>query len=260
MNAIDAGKPDGVRSQSRDLLFDAAIGFSNDYSGLSDSLKSESLKPIAVAFARNMDRLRALAALPDAAAKVGVLTSLVFSDIAKKIQQPQPPMPVGEQFQERAVELGKETVNALGTPEYLEQLKIGTEAIHKVVSNTIKSQIHGVVVPEQFHEGLLAILSAQIIGAWTAFNALTTDLWITIVNRHPHLLDKLGKTKISLKILKEHRYHTSGRMGHLLSEKMRLDSFRGTRFAYQKIFKDDLHIPRILTGNAGLTEVCLVRT
>ncbi len=51
------------------------------------------------------------------------------------------------------------------------------------------------------------------MSAWTAFNALTTDLWITTVNAHPNLLDKLGKRQIRLRLLKEHRYSTNGHMG-----------------------------------------------
>jgi hypothetical protein len=108
--------------------------------------------------------------------------------------------------------------------------------------------------------GFFAILEAQVLGAWSAFDTLTTELCVAVINAKPELLDKIGDRQTTLRdMLRAGGNHDwSGRLGELVKLFIRFDSFKATRDAYKQIF-DDKAISAILNSPSALV-ACLVRT
>jgi hypothetical protein len=108
--------------------------------------------------------------------------------------------------------------------------------------------------------GIFALLESQIIGVWTAFNTLTTDLLVAAVNTRPNCLYSMGQQQIELKTLLDAGDDWSSNIGNLSRIFFRLDSYAGkggTVEAYNRLFRDakiDEALGRPITATA-----CLVR-
>jgi hypothetical protein len=94
-------------------------------------------------------------------------------------------------------------------------------------------------------DGVEAWLSAQIVGAWTAFETMTGDLWEAALNCHPAGLSELrGKgtaatadgKMVSLMMLQKYKYDLSSKMGTLLKEKRSFDRLEDIRGYYAEAF------------------------
>src|SRR5262249_36278275 len=99
-----------------------------------------------------------------------------------------------------------------------------------------------------------------VVGVWTAFDTLTTDLCVAVINAKPELLTKLGDGQTTLNELLRHGdgHDWSGRLGELVTIFVRFDSFKNTRDAYKQIF-DDKTISAVLNCPSA-SIACLVRT
>ena len=93
--------------------------------------------------------------------------------------------------------------------------------------------------------GLDALLSAQVVGAWTAFEVLSGDLWIAAVNAAPaaavRWAQKDSDKAVPLsKLVKygDHSFNLGAIMGDVLAaeEKVSFLTLTSTRIAYEKAF------------------------
>ena len=98
-----------------------------------------------------------------------------------------------------------------------------------------------------FKLGIAGTLSAYIVQAWTAFEALAGDLWECALNIHPELLAQLSGSKssdaiepngkmVNLETLQRYGYDLKSVMGSVLRAKFKFDSLDGIREAYRAAF------------------------
>jgi hypothetical protein len=108
--------------------------------------------------------------------------------------------------------------------------------------------------------GFFALLEAQVIGVWTAFDVLTSELCVAAVNADPRSLYNFGDQKIELKSLLKASVagDWSGRMGELLKEFVRLDSYKGKVDAYKQLFQTE-RIRKAIESPA-IRLACLLRS
>lgn len=111
-----------------------------------------------------------------------------------------------------------------------------------------------------FRPGLEAWMSAQIVGAWTAFETLAGDLWEAALNSHPAGLSELkgprsdgagdGKS-VPLNILQQFKFDLSKSMGTVLKQKYSFDRLENIRDHYFNAFyRDNDRIEAILNNKA----------
>ncbi len=117
--------------------------------------------------------------------------------------------------------------------------------------------------------GVATILSAQVALAWTAFEMLATDLWISALNEAPNPLavrfassmaEKQQGKSVAISQLAEYGrrdFNLSSVMGTLLKDIGKADftSLRSTKFAYEKAFGEKI----ALFDHNGLQVLELVR-
>lgn len=204
-------------------------------------LRDSPLRPVADAFYRNVDRLRSMASLPPYL--IG-LTRSVERSAAHAFQRGDP--------------------NHFGEAYFKAQQLNSTDAIDEGLGSL---GLWHTQIPFM-HAALESLLSATIVGLWTAVETLAGDLWEAALNLHPHTLaDLAGKpanriTKRSFGhtdfgshqaaaegegkqlSLREMRRITSGSydlsrlMGTALKTKFRFTSLDGIREAYSVAFSE----------------------
>ncbi len=98
--------------------------------------------------------------------------------------------------------------------------------------------------------GLEGIAAAILIGAWTAFETLSTDLWIAAVNQRPHTLGHsepkasddvvvFQRKSILLDHIRDWDFDLREHMGDAIAYKFNFQSLKGIRHAYEKTFPDE---------------------
>jgi hypothetical protein len=85
-------------------------------------------------------------------------------------------------------------------------------------------------------------MEAQIIGVWTAFNTLTTELAVAAITEWPKCLNHYKKQKIDLGDLLEagDDQEWKGRIGDLARLFIGFDSFAKTVEAYERLFDESV--------------------
>jgi len=131
--------------------------------------------------------------------------------------------------------------------------------------------------------GLEATLHGIVVGAWTTFEVLASDLWETAVNLFPYPLATLSgvspaKTKrrlaaftedgvassaqgksIRMDYLQAHGFDLSRRMGAVLRERFNFQVLDGIRDAYYAAFADEPSNVRALIASDALSALATVR-
>ncbi len=143
--------------------------------------------------------------------------------------------------------------------------------------------------------GCEAILSAMVIGAWTAFETLAGDLWVAALNTSPRRLARLsgdkkriirlaktgtekaerlqgmlesrrtqdGEGKIvhlsDVQELSKGTYDLSGKMGNLLRNSFKFTTLTGIREAYAVAFDEHSQAIDDALKDGSLDVLCLVR-
>lgn len=116
--------------------------------------------------------------------------------------------------------------------------------------------------------GLDAALSASIIGLWTAFESLASDLWESSINARPHLLTMKRKGQktntdadskmLPILTIQKHGYDLRGKMGSIMKDRgIKFSTLDGINGAYRLAFREDreridkaLHDPAVKALNA----------
>lgn len=245
MNTTDANEPDEVQ---HDLLFTAACEFGDPIS--ITQLHDETIKNVCKSFQNNIARLRAMAFVPQSVVQVSTehllrLSQAVFDVLGK------PVMEDSELEPNRAAITSRYSELALG--RFFDDKR---DMLHTLTRDTLFHNKYSNVNAGLVRPGFVALLGAQIIGAWTAFDSLTNDLWIAAVNLRPKtLVDRITKT-VSAKLLQKHDYNWKGKMGELLKEDF--SSFEATKAAFSKLFPGTA-IAGVF-DNAELKATCALRT
>jgi hypothetical protein len=274
MNENDYVRVEKVRGDHYGSEFEKAANFTNSYLGIADALKTESLRPVAEAFERNLNRMRTMAMLPGrlalgasiggGAVSLMVQAAVAGKNIIQRIMQsptPETGAQIGEEislvFRQKIAEwdsqIGAITIDGKTKEESITQIKDVFERMHPGVASAI-AKLNIDVIREALH----ALLFAQVTGSWTAFETLASDLWIATVNERPrNLVSKMRpKNKdeeskwVSLNVLCRYDFDLTGRMGSVLAEskKVSFKMLEDIRKAYRAIFSENSSINVAIAG------------
>ncbi|HEY4311925.1 MAG TPA: hypothetical protein VGN12_20930 [Pirellulales bacterium] len=272
---IEAGN---VESRSSDRQFEKAASFATDYVGLAGGLRNVSLRPVAEAFERNVNRLRTMAKFPGRVSLASGIAGIAFFQLIKSLSKvpglieavstnpntPETNAILQSALQERLENVGtfRELLDFLPIQESVDKATVGFESMHPQISAMI-SQFSTSAISDALH----ALLAAQIIGSWTAFETLVGDLWIVAVNECPRELVKRmapsGKEEASkwlpFRLLMKHHFDLRRTMGNVLveSRKVSFKTLDDIRSAYRSIFRGDAVMGAI--DNRGLDILHAVR-
>lgn len=99
-----------------------------------------------------------------------------------------------------------------------------------------------------FLRGHEAILSSMIMEAWAAFEALSTDLWVNMLNKYPSPLatnfcKKSGEKQFTLDQISRYGFDLSSQMGNIVRgfSKVNFDDIKGIKEAYNQAFGVDFN-------------------
>jgi hypothetical protein len=247
------------------------------------SVKSDCVKGAAVAFGANIDKVLLMANLPATLYMNAQLQQFAESKAMIEVTRSVDYDP--RIFFENEDQINKAFLRFMA--EAIEHRKEEDQHnlyMHKSVTS-LTSMVDG---DKSIHAATTAIFEAVILGSWTAFEVLASDLWVECLNSRPKGLSELsGKdnriekqailrtsrnqqelagtsrnqqeqdTSLSLKLndlyrMTEGTYDLSTRMGTLLKEKFRFASLVGIRQAYSAAFS--FHPDRI---DIALKSSCL---
>ena len=213
-----------------DLLFTAASSFGEYVS--SKDLACEALRPIAEAFRDNVERIWLMSQVPQSTIATCVqhatiISQATFDVLGKPVMDDTDLSEHGQEIWNRHLELMEST--------YFEDRPLTLKVL---LSDSTRHHKHVNVNEGVMRRGFLAMLGAQVIGAWTAFDALTTDVWIAIVNERPNIAlnaPGLKDKSFNLSRLQQHDFNWHGRIGDLLKDKVDLTSYKGIKTAFKQI-------------------------
>jgi hypothetical protein len=232
-----------------DLLFTDAVKFEL-YIG-TPKLKCTALHPALKAFQKNIERFAQMAALPSSVVDASMRHLLMLCQATFNVLK----KPVMDDTEVR--------VNADKISKEYEKVAERHWAAdggffdgRNLMLHIFESDVLYFNKREKIHhplgnwEGYYALLSAQVIAAWTALETLIEDVWVTAVNLHPEHAQVLDGKQFTLERLQEHNYNWEGRVGELLAEKMEFGHLDKTIIAYRKIFPKREKIHEALAGKA----------
>jgi hypothetical protein len=227
-------------------------------------LKTKSLRNVGATFDRNMRRVNSLILFPPAM----VYIAITVQRHVDRIEHRMPKVDRKTIGRLTEVEMRKELER---TGRVLEQGGAKAKQLIDMQQNAafgILSQIQ----PE-FYDGPEAWMASQIIATWTAFEAMTEDLWEAALNAKPLILARLsgrGKSapksgddgkRILLNWLQKYRYNLSRRMGTVFLEENRyaFDTLTSIREAYTDAFSEDFDAIETIMSDKSLDALSLVR-
>ena len=175
---------------------------------------------------------------------------------------------IGTRFLELFRQESIRQLQTIGTDTHTEiaamGLKTGAETV-KLLSETSASS-----------GGIEAILFAELLGMWTAFETMAGDLWETALNRHPAGLAELkgvknriggrGRSKgpaadtfiertesktVPLNRVQQYQFDLRTKMGTILRDRFNFSRLEGIREAYSvAFFENSTQIDTALSNNA----------
>lgn len=209
---------------------------------------TEGIKPIVAAYHRNLARVHALTLFPMVLAHfVSDLTRITAGTYVEYKDQLASKKITHEELQE--IILAKTEKDESYKQSQIKKAAEGDEKAERFMEEDRRLGINSVagIFSGELAVGAHAWLSAQISGIWTAFEAMTEELWRATLNLHPEGLAELrgGKRgagedkKIDLSFLQRHNYNLSDKMGDVLSDKYSFDRLEEIRKAYEEAFYCD---------------------
>ena len=222
-------------------------------------IKSPELEPVLLTFVRNASQVDLLSRLPDLVFQFGQRFKL--AEIAAnliKTGRPcytgYPPEMLPTDFHELSEELGK--IKQIQSDVLSGKVDSPFPKDEKIVLGSSTHDLGATLADERIRVAYDAIMSLQIVLAWTAFEVLAGDLWREAVNAHPTGLSDLrgsvgnsakttkaagdqrdGKS-ISLVQLQKYKFNVSKSMGTLLIDerKVSFTSLEDIQIAYKRAF------------------------
>lgn len=243
-----------------EMDYQEASKFALDYRELRTSIATDDLKELIFSLIGNFDRLLALTGVPHWATGIGHLCQsrfdrAVFSVTGKVELQLQAIDPSDHnQYRDKVIEEFRRLMS-----EPLSQRD--DESLKAILENNFQSLA---AVEPHLAPGLSSMLSAQIIGAYTAFETLAKDLWIAAVNGRPAKLgsrvEVVRSQQIPLTQLQQYDFNLKQHMGDLLEGdgkgKVRFDSIDSIRESYAAAFAESAFVKVLNKPELfGLSEV-----
>ena len=231
-------------------------------SRLSDNLKNDELRPIANAFVYNVSRLTSLIPMPLHLMHVAAMQLEITHRAFHQLCGTAFPNPISVPSANIVNQVRSQISRGMQTPGNFIRMEQNSGILTpstplEVEARNLDEILVGAQGPgsEGFRTAVSAFLSAMVINAYTAFESLSTDLWVAAVNMRPHSLavnvinkapiksgDALGvqasTATIPLEYLLEHKFNLSRHMGDILKERNRvsLESLNSTQKTYAITF------------------------
>jgi hypothetical protein len=248
--------------EPRDLKLKACLESFQGFGEL-PVLKTAALRPVGAAYERNIRRVYTLIMFP-----LVTITSTVMTQ--KAIVETQAQLPSGATNDEVG-----EAVKAALNKAILKREEILGSSDGRA-QRLMDAEVQTALLMLKFavtaiEDGAEAWLAAQVTGTWTAFEAMSEDLWEAALNTKPRGLAELtGKSKrlrsdtandpshtansgedkdkgVRLNLLQKYDYNLSSSMGTILKGKYGFDRLEGIRRAYAEAFsKDSAAIDKVL--------------
>jgi hypothetical protein len=130
----------------------------------------------------------------------------------------------------------------------------------------------------QYQSHIRALMSSILLGAWTAFEVLTEDLWVACLNVRPRLgilafnadiepgdsadvVDQKQRQIFRAQAwqIREYRYDLTNHMGDLLRDKWGFTKREKAFEAYAKVFEEDESSLKSIFSDVKLRSLCAVR-
>jgi hypothetical protein len=224
-----------IRISVRDAVYPSPITSAPVVDGrVQPSLvKTPALHAVVIAFQRNVDRIDSVALLLPYFVHMGMHSAkhggLAWATCGSTVYQRD--IRTGD-LVEGIIGRGWETV-----AEYLDNranIKTGVEGALSQIT-------HWSYLEEDAVDAWLASL---VVGAWTAFEVMATDLWEEALNDHPQGLAGLqGKARneaksINVTLLQKHNYDIRKKMGTILKDKLKARGLEDIRAGYMLAFAE----------------------
>jgi hypothetical protein len=241
-------------SANRDLKFDTARAFLQNYKGIADSLNTSGLRPIAETLIKNLDRIVSLVSMPawitiTAMVYQQHLSLIDFDFDSESLASPATDPGISPLLNQIAESYKQNKEPSAAIPKYAKAIAL---------FNLIHTGAYPVI-----SDGFSGLLAAQVIGAWTAFETMATDLWIEVVNRRPAILGerlasapdsenpRTGKGKsIPFDELQKHQFDLRAHMGDAMAYKFHFSKFEDLKHAYSTIFDGEDSVLKHLADSA----------
>lgn len=207
---------------------------------LVQSVSTEFIKPIAIAFQSNTELASNLLAFPMMLA-VNANTDNFLQKAKPTIKQCLDLIGKNPKVDDWA-ELLKTLFSSQITGDDLRIIKKSCEQIESVISTD-----------HTLHRSLNSVMNTSICSSWTAFECLAGDLWETALNQEPRVLATAilsnngsgsevtgikGKS-IEVSLLNKYNYEIQDKMGTILREKYNFSNAEDVKEAYNQAFKFD---------------------
>ncbi|MGD0464642.1 MAG: hypothetical protein ABSB74_19330 [Tepidisphaeraceae bacterium] len=238
--------------------FVEASRIDRSYQGTTRSISDDTIRDIAANFVKSIDRLVAIAEIAPLSTGLSGLYQNHFRTTGERGILP---VEKSEQAWNDAMDRNVANAQLFTSPLAPEIRAIALEIGYSELRNWTRQ--HGEMNP-----GVEAILMAQIVLAWTAFESLSADLWVAAVNVRPNPLatragapsgGKGQPKSLTIPQMSEyaHNFDLSKVMGDVLKNEKKVDfvSLASTSAAYEMAFDT----PLALFGDDQLRLLELVR-
>jgi hypothetical protein len=206
-----------------------------------DSLKVDATKGPATAYHRNLLRVYALMMFP--AVVVNAIATIERTRYDQRLEH-RKKLRTGRMSEQAFAKVFKQALDAENNRReaILKASSPQAKALQRAEIDFGFGTLQDLVSGTDLIHGADAWLAAQIIGVWTAFEALAEEIWIAAVNAHPRGLAELKgakkgsgeEKKIDLSVLQRFGYDLSNNMGTILSKRFSFDRLEDIRRAYEE--------------------------
>jgi hypothetical protein len=239
-----------VKMYDGDYEFGCAAQFDKSYRNLASETKTSDYRIIAEAFARNMERVVSINALP--------IELIYWSSLHTRIAciaRSNSGLPIAETTLHHTEEFRAEYIKV-----FKEQMQIksgktrkdsadeawaeGTAFLKKKLRPEIENT-NGEITP-YLRAGIEAILASMLTSSYAAFEALASDLWVSAVNKHTELAKNWTEANsnkaIEFSQLVGHEFDLSKSMGTVLSQSQKVSFLSSNDFfkAYKDAFAGEV--------------------
>lgn len=247
-----------MSGQTTDTMLEGISISAEKLAPLLVAVKSDIVRPVAFAFAKNILNVTTLLAMPETAVRnalagVGLLVALLRPFLEGKIGEIFPELAGDEagQFDLSKLEKANPESVAQAVMRLFEQqgLKERIDSLIASAPDYLRSLAQHQRIQNWFANQLLFATA----GSWTAFECLSADLWVATLNAHPDKLaqraferqekpdpsDGISGKAIQFGLLARYEFDLRSRMGTILKPKFDLTTVSGIAKAYTAAFGDD---------------------
>jgi hypothetical protein len=227
-------------------------------------LKTEALRAVGAAYERNIRRVYSLVLFAPAAVWAAIIVQRHTDDIEHRFPK---------KDQRTRISLIDAAIKK-ETQLHLDILAGGGKEAKTLLDQQHKVSFHILgAQSEEYSDGPEAWMASQIVGTWTAFEAMTEDLWEAALNTKPAILAKLaGQKKSKQKIgddpkrirldwLFQHKFDLSQHMGTIFLEEKRysFDRLDDIRVAYLDAFSEGHDQIEQIINDKALDAISFIR-